>query len=108
MKEVYQKLKNLKKSTPIQIEIDQINQITKENVALVDAFLLDNMSPTQIKKCINKINLLNKKSRNIFIEISGGITLKTISKFNIQGVSGISIGALTHQSQSVDIGLDIK
>ena len=27
---------------------------------------------------------------------------------NIEGVSGISIGALTHQSQSVDIGLDIK
>jgi len=108
MNDVYRKLKNLKKSIPIQIEIDQTNQITKENVDLVDAFLLDNMSPTQIKKCINKINLLNKKSRNIFIEISGGITLKTISKFNIQGVSGISIGALTHQSQSVDIGLDIK
>ena len=43
----------------------------------------------------------------IFIEISGGVTLKTILKYNIDGVNGISIGALTHQSRSVDIGLDI-
>ena len=98
----------IKKKLPIQVEIDHIKQITQESINIVDAFLLDNMSPTQIKKCINKINLLNKKSRGIFIEVSGGVTLQTISKFNIQGVSGISIGALTHQSQSIDIGLDIK
>ena len=108
VEEVQQKLKKLKKKLPIQVEIDHARQITQGSINIVDAFLLDNMSPIQIKKCINKINLLNKKSRNIFIEISGGVTFKTISKFNIQGVSGISIGALTHQSQSVDIGLDIK
>ena len=105
---LYEKLKSLQNKMPIQIEVDNINQITEKNINLVDAFLLDNMSPAQIKKCINKINLLNKKAKDIFIEISGGVTLKNISKFNIEGVSGISIGALTHQSQSVDIGLDIK
>ena len=58
---------------------------------------------------IGLIFFLNYSSINkIFIEISGGITLKTISKFNIPGVSGISVGAITHQSRSVDIGLDVK
>ena len=33
-------------------------------------------------------------------------TRKTISKYNIKGVHGISIGALTHQSKSKDISLD--
>ena len=59
------------------------------------------------KKCIQKINKLRTSSQKIFIEISGGVTLKTILKYNIDGVDGISIGALTHQSRSVDIGLDI-
>ena len=105
---IYKKLKKLKKKIPIQIEVDNINQITQRSVDLVDAFLLDNMSPAKIKQCIIKIKKLKKTLNKIFIEVSGGITLKTISKFNIKGVSGISVGALTHQSQSVDIGLDIK
>lgn len=105
---IYKKLKKLKKKFPIQIEIDNINQITKNNTNLVNAFLLDNMSPSQIKNCILKIKKLNTPLNKIFIEVSGGVTLKTISSFNISGVSGISIGALTHQSNSVDIGLDIK
>ena len=106
--QITQDIKKHKPKVPVQIEIDHIKQITQGNINVVDAFLLDNMSPSQIKKCIHKINLLNKKSRDIFIEISGGMTLKTIAKFNIPGVSGISVGALTHQSQSFDIGLDIK
>ena len=59
-----------------------------------------------VKKCIEKINTLNTKSRKIFIEVSGSITLKNINRYNIKGVHGISIGALTHQIQSKDIGLD--
>ena len=107
MEYIYKQLKKIKKPIPIQIEIDTIQQITKENIDVVDAFLLDNMSPQNIKKCIIKINKLSKKAQKIFIEISGGITLKTILRYNINGVHGISIGALTHQSRSVDIGLDI-
>ena len=105
--EATQRLKKLKNKLPIQIEIDNIRQITKENTRLVDAFLLDNMNPLEIKKCINKITVLKRNNHKIFIEVSGGITLKNILKYNIDGVNGISIGALTHQSQSVDIGLDI-
>ena len=105
---VFQTLAEAKNHIPIQIEIDNINQINKENVNFVNAFLLDNMSPKEIQECILKINTLNHTQNQIFIEVSGGINLKTISQYNIRGVSGISIGALTHQSQSVDIGLDIK
>ena len=48
-----------------------------------------------------------KEPKKIFIEVSGGVTLKNISKFNLKGVNGISVGALTHQSTNVDIGLDL-
>ena len=104
---VVNKLTNISPKLPIQFEVDNFKQINQENVSLVDAFLLDNMTPNKIKKCIEKINFLKNKEKNIFIEVSGGVTLKNISKFNLKGVSGISVGALTHQSTNVDIGLDL-
>ena len=105
--EVADKLTRISPSVPIQFEVDSPKQINSQNVSLVDAFLLDNMTPNKIKKCIEKINLLNNKDKKIFIEVSGGVTLKNISKFNLKGVNGISVGALTHQSTNVDIGLDL-
>ena len=105
--EVINKLTKLSPQIPIQFEIDHPKQIDLQNTSLVDAYLLDNMTPNKIKKCIEKINLLKSKDKKIFIEVSGGITLKNISKYNLKGVNGISIGALTHQSTNVDIGLDL-
>ena len=105
--EVADKLTRISPSVPIQFEVDSPKQINSQNVSLVDAFLLDNMTPNKIKKCIEKINLLKNKDKKIFIEVSGGVTLKNISKFNLKGVNGISVGALTHQSTNVDIGLDL-
>ena len=103
--EVADKLTRISPSVPIQFEVDSPKQINSQNVSLVDAFLLDNMTPNKIKKCIEKIYLLKNKDKKIFIEVSGGVTLKNISKFNLKGVNGISVGALTHQSTNVDIGL---
>ena len=105
--EVADKLTSISPKVPIQLEVDSPKQITSQNVSLVDAFLLDNMTPNKIKECIEKINLLKNKDKKIFIEVSGGVTLKNISKFNLIGVNGISVGALTHQSTNVDIGLDL-
>ena len=105
--EVADKLTRISPSLPIQFEVDSPKQINSQNVSLVDAFLLDNMTPNKIKECIDKINLLKNKDKKIFIEVSGGVTLKNISKFNLKGVNGISVGALTHQSTNVDIGLDL-
>tara|TARA_Y100001935_G_scaffold92364_1_gene76777 strand:+ start:2025 stop:2894 length:870 start_codon:yes stop_codon:yes gene_type:complete len=104
---IVNQLTNISPKIPIQFEVDSFKQINQQNVSLVDAFLLDNMTPNKIKKCIEKINFLKNKEKNIFIEVSGGVTLKNISKFNLKGVHGISIGALTHQSTNVDIGLDL-
>ncbi len=100
------KIKQTKQMVPIQIEVDFIDQITSELVQVVDGFLLDNMSPTQMRECIVKINNLNISNRKMFIEASGGVTLDKISDYNIEGLHGISIGALTHHIRSVDIGLD--
>ena len=106
--EIYKIIKTGEPQIPTQIEIDHTTQLTKDLVEIADGFLLDNMTPDQIKQSIEIINKLKNKEKNIFIEVSGGITKKNIQKYNIKGVNGISIGALTHHIKSKDISLDIN
>ena len=44
----------------------------------------------------------------IELEASGGVTLDTIAAIARTGVDRISVGALTHQAVSLDVGLDIQ
>ena len=108
IQDMVDRIKDKELNIPIQIEIDKISQITENIILIADGLLLDNMTPSQIKKCIKKTKKLNNKKRKIFIEVSGGVNIKTIKKYNINGVGGISIGALTHQATSKDIGLDVE
>jgi len=62
--------------------------------------LLDNFSPDQVLDTIEALG------RGIEIEISGGLNLKSIAQYVIPGVSRLSVGALTHSVQAIDISLD--
>ena len=53
-----EKIKQSKTKIPIQIEIDFIEQISKGLVQCVDGFLLDNMSPKNIKQAHTLTKLL--------------------------------------------------
>jgi nicotinate-nucleotide pyrophosphorylase (carboxylating) len=57
-------------------------------------------------KLVKKLSKITKKRPKI--EISGGISLKTIKKYAKLGVDYISIGALTHSARAADINLTIK
>jgi len=90
----------------IELEVDTFGQI-KEGLEMdVDGFLLDNMSPAQIKKSLKMIRSYSNK--NHFVEASGGISLKNIKDYLKTKVDAISIGALTHQVQSKDIRLEFR
>ena len=92
----------------LQIEVDDYKQLTSicSNISCkLDAVLLDNMNPDEARQCIN---LIRKTQPKCFIELSGGINLNTIEKFNSLDIDGISIGALTHQAQSKNIKLEIQ
>ena len=91
------------KKTPIQIEVDKIDQLEEAMNYNIDAVLLDNMEPKEIKKCIE---LIKKYDRDIFIEVSGGINLKTINRYLINGADAISVGAIIHQAQFRNIKLE--
>lgn len=70
-------------------------------VAGADVILLDNFTPDQVRSAIGIIN------GRAIIELSGGISIANIDQYLIKGVDVISIGALTHSFQALDISLDL-
>jgi len=104
-------LKKIKEDHPgkkIQIEVDTIEQLQNlchDNLIDVDAVLLDNMLPEQVIQCAS---LIRKNNNKCFIEVSGGITLDSLSDYNQIDVDGISVGAITHQSVSKNIKFEFE
>jgi nicotinate-nucleotide pyrophosphorylase (carboxylating) len=70
-------------------------------VAGAEVIMLDNMSPSQIQQAVALIN------KTATIEVSGGISLDTISDYALPGVDVISIGALTHSAPAADFSMII-
>ncbi|MDX2082472.1 MAG: carboxylating nicotinate-nucleotide diphosphorylase [Rickettsiales bacterium] len=93
------------KKLKIEIECDNFDQVVKAVNSKPDVIMLDNMNPKQIEKCTK---LIRSTSKEILIEISGGINLKNIKNFRNLDIDFISIGSLTHSAAAVDIGLDIN
>ena len=91
----------------IQVEVDTEAQLDLVLNSQATSVLLDNFKPEMIKKLIPHIRS-HTKGKNIYIELSGGITETTILNYCIEGVNGISMGSLTHNIKSKDISLDIK
>jgi len=100
IKEILIKTKST--TVPIQVEIDTKTQLKECIKHKIDAVLLDNMDPQKIKECIQ---IIKKSNQKIFIEVSGGITFKTLNKYLIPGVDAISVGAITHQATFKNIKL---
>jgi nicotinate-nucleotide pyrophosphorylase (carboxylating) len=66
-----------------------------------DVVLLDNMSPALITEAVAVV------AGRSLIEVSGGITEQNLDQFMIPGVQVISIGALTHSYDALDISLEV-
>ena len=92
------------KQHKIEVEVDNLKQLSIVLPFKPDGVLLDNFTPTEITKAISIIKA-HPSNHQIFVEASGGINQKNIQKYLIKDLSAISIGALTHQAQSKNIKL---
>jgi nicotinate-nucleotide pyrophosphorylase (carboxylating) len=90
----------------IEIEVDNLNQFKEVMKMKPNIILLDNMSVKRIRKAVQLRNRLDHK-RNIQLEVSGGVNLKNVRAYAQTGVERISVGALTHSIQSIDISMEI-
>lgn len=94
-----------KLSRPIQVEVADMQQLDEALKARAEAVLLDNMSPDQVREAVKLIRAAGRGD-DLFVEVSGGVNLSTLKTYLIDGVSAISIGALTHSVSNVDLSLE--
>jgi nicotinate-nucleotide pyrophosphorylase (carboxylating) len=88
-------------SLPIEIEVTNLAQLDEALALGVDRIMLDNMSLDQMRAAVERT------AGRVELEASGGITLDTIADVAATGVDCISVGALTHSVQALDISLEI-
>ncbi|MBY0379466.1 MAG: carboxylating nicotinate-nucleotide diphosphorylase [Burkholderiales bacterium] len=92
---------NTPKHLPIQIEVETFEQLIEAISNGATLILLDNMTPTQIKHCVEYVG--DKAT----LEASGNITLDNIESYAQTGVHRISIGGLTKNIQAIDLTMRI-
>jgi nicotinate-nucleotide pyrophosphorylase (carboxylating) len=98
-------IKNLKKKIwkKIEVEVDSLDQLKEILNSKADIILLDNMSPAQVARAVQ---MRQKAKSRILLEASGGITLKNVKLYAATGIDRISVGALTHSHQALDISME--
>ncbi|MEX2483489.1 MAG: carboxylating nicotinate-nucleotide diphosphorylase [Brumimicrobium sp.] len=94
----YIQSKNLKINIEIEVRDEKELDEVLEN-GNIDRIMLDNFTPEQIVKVLDKI------PSKIETEASGGITIENIRQYAETGVNFISSGALTHSVSSMDLSL---
>ena len=93
-------LKETGRQLPIEIEtrtLDEVEQVLAAGG--VQRIMLDNMNPTLLREAVALI-----KGR-FETEASGGITERTLAEVARTGVDFISVGALTHSADNMDLSL---
>lgn len=97
----YLKKNNLDMKIEIEVRnFDELAQVLEKGG--VDRIMLDNFTPTDLKKAVEQIN------KRYETESSGGINKLTIAEYAKSGVDYISVGALTHHIKSVDLSLQAE
>jgi len=97
-------LEQRKSGQRVQVEVRSMAELEEALACGAEAVLLDNMTPAQVKDCVERIK---RESRWIPTEASGGIVLENIRQFAETGVDFISVGALTHSARAADISMTI-
>lgn len=85
----------------VEVEITSLGELEEAIGAGADGVLLDNMSPEEVRECVQRA------AGRVRLEVSGGIDTSNIRAYAQAGVDFISVGALTHSAAAVDINFRI-
>ena len=86
----------------LEIEVDNLDQLSEVILLQPNLVLLDNMS---VDHCLKAVEIVKGKFQ---LEASGGLTLENAKAYAHTGVDYLAVGALTHSAPAFDIGLDFR
>jgi len=85
----------------VEIECTTLAEVDEALAAGAEILLLDNMPAAQLTQAVQHI------AGRALVEASGGITLANVAAVAAAGVDIISVGALTHSVQAVDLHMTL-
>ena len=84
---------------PIQIEVENLNELESAIIAGAKLILLDNFDISSLKAAV-KLN-----AKRAILEASGGIDISNVREVALTGVDRISIGDLTKNISAIDLSM---
>jgi nicotinate-nucleotide pyrophosphorylase (carboxylating) len=88
---------------PLEVECDDLDQVQEALDAGAELILLDNMGLAALRAAVG----LARGYPSVRLEASGGLRLDQARAVAETGVDFVSVGALTHSSPALDLGLDL-
>ena len=94
--------KQLHPGKPIEVETENLQELTEAIEAGADIIMLDNFTTDMMREAV-KIN-----AGRAALENSGNVTLETLREYAETGVDYISVGALTKHIKALDLSMRFK
>jgi nicotinate-nucleotide pyrophosphorylase (carboxylating) len=88
---------------PLEVECDTLAQVGDALAAGAGLILLDNMGLADLRAAV----AMARRYPAVRLEASGGLRLEEARAVADTGVDFIAVGALTHSSPALDLGLDV-
>ena len=88
---------------PLEVECDTLAQVREALDAGASLVLLDNMDLADLRSAV----AMARRYPQVRLEASGGLRLEAARAVAQTGVDFVAVGALTHSSPALDLGLDL-
>jgi len=86
----------------IEVEVKSLAELEEALALNVDCIMLDNMELDKMRRAVEMT------AGRVPLEASGNVTLENVAAIAATGVDYISVGALTHSVQALDISLEVS
>ena len=87
---------------PLEVEVENLDELEQALQAGVDRVMLDNFELAQM------VEAVRHTAGRVPLEVSGNVDLTTIGEFARTGVDFISVGALTKHVRAIDLSLRLR
>ena len=94
--------RNTPVGTTIEVEVTSYTEALDALTASADIIMLDNIPVDEMRRIVETV------AGRARLEASGGITLQNVRAVALTGVNMISVGALTHSFNALDISLELE
>jgi nicotinate-nucleotide pyrophosphorylase len=90
-------------TVPVEVECDTLAQVRESLEAGARLILLDNMELSTMRAAVE----VARGYEGVRLEASGGLRLENARQVASTGVDYLAVGALTHSSRALDLGVDM-